>query len=95
LPQNKHPQRGLDGGMSKFLFRPQRGSLAASMNEVRKFGSKGELIDFLQKENKRHDCKRISIEKYGEFDDRIGWNTHIVVIDGCGVAGFTSGPVEK
>lgn len=28
-------------------------------------------------------------------DERIGWDTHIVTIDGYGVAGFTDGPVEE
>lgn len=31
--------------------------------------------------------------EYYTLDERIGWDTHIVVIDGYGVWGFTDGPV--
>ena len=34
----------------------------------------------------------LQVEPYG-FDDRIGWDTHIVTIDGNAV-GFTNGPVS-
>ena len=27
------------------------------------------------------------------FDDRIGWDTHVVTVEGYGVFGFTDGPV--
>ena len=36
----------------------------------------------------------VSIEKYGTgFDERIGWDTHIVFIEGIGPFGFTDGPL--
>lgn len=35
----------------------------------------------------------IRIEPYGGFDERIGWNTHIVYLPGYGVLGFTDGPL--
>ena len=30
----------------------------------------------------------VLVEKYGGFDERIGWNTHLVTIDGNAI-GFT------
>jgi hypothetical protein len=36
----------------------------------------------------------IVVEKYGHgIDTRIGWDTHIVMIPGWGVLGFTDGPL--
>ena len=32
----------------------------------------------------------IHIEPYG-YDKRIGWDTHVVIVDGYGVYGFTDG----
>lgn len=32
------------------------------------------------------------IEPYG-YDDRIGWDAHIVILQGYGVLGFTDGPL--
>lgn len=28
-------------------------------------------------------------------DERIGWDTHVVTVDGFGVVGFTDGPVPE
>jgi len=37
----------------------------------------------------------VKVEKYGEgIDTRIGWNTHIVTVDGHGVFGMTDGPLQ-
>jgi len=36
--------------------------------------------------------KQLQVKKY-VYDDRIGWDTHIVTVDGMAV-GFTSGPVR-
>jgi hypothetical protein len=36
--------------------------------------------------------KQVKVEKY-MYDDRIGWDTHIVTVDGEAV-GFTNGPVH-
>lgn len=38
--------------------------------------------------------KRIKVIPY-TFDTRIGWDTHIVVIEDFGVFGFTDGPVQE
>jgi hypothetical protein len=83
-----------------FLFRPQRELLCDAMKEVEQFNSKQELIEKLQAEldifDQKHDCKQISIEKYGHgIDERIGWDTYIVCLPGFGVLGFTNGPVDR
>jgi hypothetical protein len=36
----------------------------------------------------------VHIESYYGIDERNGWDTHIVTLDGYGVLGFTDGPVE-
>ena len=35
----------------------------------------------------------IHVKPCGGMDERIGWDTYIVTIDGCGVYGFTDGPL--
>jgi hypothetical protein len=35
----------------------------------------------------------VTVEPYGGIDKRIGWDTHLVCIDGDAV-GFTDGPVR-
>ena len=37
----------------------------------------------------------IHLEPYGGIDERIGWDTYIVTIDGHGVYGFTDGPLRE
>jgi hypothetical protein len=37
---------------------------------------------------------KLKIESYYGYDDRIGWDTYIVILEGYGVVGFTDGPVE-
>jgi hypothetical protein len=44
------------------------------------------LSDYYGKEV---DIDTITVEKYGTFDERIGWDTYIVCIDGNAV-GFTN-----
>lgn len=82
-----------------FLYRDHRGSLADSMKTVREYKSKSELISHLQSELDKYfagkyDCNKITIKPYG-FDERIGWNTHMVHLQGYGVFGFTNGPVKN
>ena len=42
----------------------------------------------------KHIKGQIKVEPYG-YDDRIGWDTYIVFIDGYGVIGFTDGPTNS
>lgn len=73
-----------------FLFRPQRGGLAEAMAEVQEFADKAALEAFLE--------QRVVEAPWYSFDQRIGWNTYIVIVkfkDGTSQpAGFANGPVE-
>lgn len=61
---------------------PYRSSLALAVNdEMAEFG-------FAVAEEAIH------VEHCGR-DDRNGWDTHIVTIDGYGVYGFVDGPLEE
>ncbi len=37
----------------------------------------------------------VHVTPYGGVDDRIGWDTHIVTVEGHGVYGFTDGPLRE
>ncbi|MGX5777016.1 hypothetical protein [Methylorubrum zatmanii] len=82
----------------RILFRPQRGGLAEAMAEIREIADHADLVAHLQTVfapmwiNVRDDMVRVT--KYGDrVDTRIGWDTHIVTIEGWGVAGFTNAPL--
>lgn len=70
-------------------FRWHRGSLADSMKTVVEFEGLFSLIEIL---NTVFDPGKVVVKPYG-FDARIGWNTHLVTIDGNAV-GMTDGQVE-
>lgn len=72
------------------VFRPQRGGLSESMDEQVTFESMAGLRFVLDKFC--YGPGQVKVEPYG-FDKRIGWDTHIVTVDGRAV-GFTNGPVE-
>lgn len=72
-------------------FRPQRGSLDAAMEEVVELDGMDALKAHLHSIG-WHDGA-VRVEPY-TYDERIGWDTHIVTIDGNAV-GFTDGPVEQ
>ena len=81
-----------------FKYRDHRGLLVDSMEAVKEFETKAALVEYLQGGIDKYGCgkykcQNITIEPYG-FDKRIGWNTHIVHLDGYGVFGFTDGPVN-
>jgi hypothetical protein len=80
-------------------FRPHRGSLADAMKEMVDLPDRAALIALLQSMHKDADFgpvitdEAVHVEKYGHgIDTRIGWDTHIVMIDDWGPAGFTDGP---
>ena len=74
-----------------FKFREQRRLLVESMETVKTFKSKKDLIKHLKKIwgpfRIKVTKKNLKIEPY-YFDKRINWNTHIVLLDG-NVIGFT------
>jgi len=77
-------------------FRWHRGSLAESMETVVEFdGSKEALFVILKSDAlpwfPAIDIHDVSVEPYA-FDDRIGWDTHIVTVTG-GACGFTDGAI--
>ena len=72
------------------LYRPHRRFLDEAMKEVSEVNSMPELARLLTPELK--DGDKITVEKYGGFDERIGWDTYIVCINGQ-ACGFTNGPL--
>lgn len=40
-------------------------------------------------------CMIVTVTPYYGFDQRNGWDTHIVVVAGHGVFGFTDGPLSQ
>jgi hypothetical protein len=74
------------------LFRPQRGSLAEAMAEVREVKTRAD-IDAIH-----HGWHVVAVDPYGGIDKRIGWDTYIVTgrtADGqVDVYGFTDGPLD-
>ena len=78
-----------------FKYRDHRELLCDSMETAREFETKKDLVEYLQMSVDKYgagkyNCQNITIEPYG-FDNRIGWNTHIVHLEGYGVFGFTDG----
>ncbi len=82
-----------------FKYRDHRELLVNSMSTVQEFLSRDDLIKYLQVSLDeygpgKYDCSKVTVKKYGNgIDERIGWNTHIVHLEGFGVFGFTDGPV--
>lgn len=70
-------------------FRHHRGDLAASMETTVEVGTLDDLAVELQRAG--WSSGAIEVAPYG-YDDRIGWDTHIVTVDGAAV-GFTDGPM--
>ena len=73
-------------------YRPHRGSLKDSMREVVELPSIDALKEHLRLMGWPDGV--VLIEKYGGFDDRIGWDTYIVTIDGEAV-GFTDSELSQ
>jgi len=65
------------------------------MAEVVEVSGRPELIDHLQKvwmSEVNESGSNVTVENYGGIDERIDWDTHIVLVDGKPY-GFTDGPV--
>jgi hypothetical protein len=73
---------------AKIKFREHRGTLAEAMETVIEVDASLAALASLLKVKP----KQVKVEKY-MYDDRIGWDTHIVTVDGEAV-GFTNGPVH-
>ena len=71
-------------------------SLGQSMKHVREIGSRAELIAFLDEEWLRGGPvtdENVTCIKWGDgIDERIGWDTHLICVDGK-AALFSDGPL--
>lgn len=84
--------------MTIIKYRPHRQLLADSMAEVSEVTSLDELVRRMcdpikhwYPADKLPTVHNVKVEPYG-FDERIGWNTYIVTVDGE-AWGFTDGPL--
>ena len=59
------------------LYRDHRGGLAEAMKTVREVKSLTEIKEHIN-QSWGMEVEEIRVEPYG-FDDRIGWDTHIVI----------------
>ncbi len=81
-------------------IREHRAYLSESMKTVLEIDPTAEAIvrvasDALKPFNFKVTLDMIKTEKYGNgIDERIGWDTHIVIIKGYGVFGFIDGPIK-
>jgi hypothetical protein len=82
-----------------FKFREHKGSLAESMATTVELNRKTDLIDKIKADlaefehGLKINKKTVSITPYA-YDERIGWDSHIVRLKGYGVLGFTDGSVN-
>lgn len=80
-------------------YRPQRELLEESMKEVWEFSTRKEFFEYIWNWGEKNLMIRIypehvKVEPYGGFDARIGWDTHIVTVQGHAI-GFTNGPLPS
>ena len=76
----------------RILYRPHRGGLSAAMAEVVEIADREALIEHLGKTwSPKADGSNVVVKWYAT-DDRIGWDTYMVLIDNIPV-GFTNAPV--
>lgn len=75
-------------------FREHRGGLAESMATVVELNTKEEFVAHMRKQAERFGVKGEFTLRFedGSYDERIGWNTVTVVLEGTGVLGMLDGP---
>lgn len=81
---------------SKVLYREHRGDLRDSLKTTIRVSTKKELREHILKVNEWVPrAGKLTITKYGSrpLDERINWNTHIVMWNQT-VLGFTDGPLK-
>ncbi len=77
-------------------YREHRGGLSESMETVVEVSDREALLEHIRKVAQAWPTfppvttETVHIRPYG-WDERIGWDTHIVTLDGYGVLGFTDG----
>lgn len=83
-------------------IREHRGGLRESMETVVEIAPSIEAIvshirecwgPFHPEKMQNITAEMVTVEKYGGIDSRIGWDTHIVDVEGLGVFGMTDGPL--
>jgi hypothetical protein len=78
------------------LVREHRGLLTESMETVREVKDRQELLELIRDQLAPFslDVKvdQLQVKPY-IFDSRIGWDTHLITIDGYGVWGMSDGPL--
>lgn len=80
-------------------FREHRGGLDESMSTCIEVADHDALVSHIRRQLSQYhfefDSHQLKVEPYAS-DKRIGWlDTHIVTIEGYGVAGFTDGPATQ
>lgn len=76
-------------------YREHRGNLKSSMETTIEIeGTKESLYNVILDS---YDCTidMLHVSPYGGIDERTGWDTHIVTVDGYGVFGFTDGDLKQ
>ena len=83
-------------------IRKHKGQLTESMATVEEIDATQEAVikwalrSFIMTDEERALIENVTVEKYGKgIDERIGWDTYIVHVDGVGVLGFTDGPLHQ
>ena len=78
------------------LIREHRGGLAESMKTARPVRDRDELAAVVRKSlpfGHTIETRQITVEPYC-FDDRMGWDTYLICIEGCGgIWGLANGPI--
>lgn len=78
----------------QLLFRPCRGGLDTEMKEVMEIKSRECILKYLSKCDILPDKSRFAMDKlhikYYGYDERIDWETYIVMLDNYGVVGYTN-----
>lgn len=79
-------------------FREHRSTLSGSMATMVEVADYAALLDHVRKllwpTFPPVTSEMVHIKPYG-WDERIGWDTHIVTLDGYGVLGFTDGRGDR
>lgn len=80
--------------MKLLRVRLQRGSLSESLETMAMIAPTREaLLDYLEPHYGDLSHRRLEVKPYTS-DDRIGWDTHLVVVDNHALA-YTDGPVME
>jgi hypothetical protein len=85
---------------NEILYRPHwlGGELNESLEKAITIKSRAELISIIREQlfhwYVEFTDDQFHVEQY-DYDERIGWDTYIVTLDGYGVLGYTNGPLPE